>query len=90
MNKTGYKLTKEDIKNLNTYKLHLTRAQQGYTLGLQTYQINILESIYNKLGHNLHSRSCSGCVLGMLKTLSYVYDEQVNKNKNKKDNKDGE
>ena len=37
--------------------------------------INVLEPIYNKLGHILHNRSCGGCILGMLKTLANVYYE---------------
>lgn len=68
-----YKLTAQDKKILSNYELHLKRATQGYTLGLQSGQITQLETIYGKLGHSLHSRSCSGCVLTMLKILAKEY-----------------
>lgn len=68
-----YKLTSQDKKILSNYELHLKRATQGYTLGLQSGQITQLETIYGKLGHSLHSRSCSGCILTMLKILAKEY-----------------
>ena len=68
-----YKLTAQDKKILSNYELHLKRAKQGYTLGLQSGQITQLEAIYEKLGYTLHSRSCSGCVLTMLKILAEKY-----------------
>lgn len=68
-----YKLTAQDKKILSNYELHLKRATQGYTLGLQSSQITQLETIYEKLGHSLHSRSCSGCILTMLKILAKEY-----------------
>lgn len=68
-----YKLTTQDKKILSNYELHLKRAKQGYTLGLQSSQITQLEAIYEKLGYSLHSRSCSGCILTMLKILAEKY-----------------
>lgn len=68
-----YKLTAQDKKILSNYELHLKRAKQGYTLGLQSSQITQLEAIYKKLGYSLHSRSCSGCILTMLKILAEKY-----------------
>lgn len=68
-----YKLTTQDKKILSNYELHLKRAKQGYTLGLQSSQITQLEAIYEKLGYSLHNRSCSGCILTMLKILAEKY-----------------
>lgn len=72
-NEQQYKLTAQDKKILSNYELHLKRAKQGYTLGLQSSQITQLEAIYEKLGYTLHSRSCSGCILTMLKILAEKY-----------------
>lgn len=72
-NEQQYKLTAQDKKILSNYEIHLKRAKQGYTLGLQSSQITQLEAIYEKLGYSLHSRSCSGCVLTMLKILAEKY-----------------
>ena len=70
-----YGLTKTEINTLSKYEAHLNRALKGYTMNVYMSDINVLEPIYNKLGHTLHNRSCSGCILGMLKTLANVYYE---------------
>lgn len=70
-----YGLTKAEINTLSKYEAHLNRALKGYTMNVYMSDINVLEPIYNKLGHTLHNRSCSGCILGMLKTLANVYYE---------------
>ena len=72
-NEQSYKLTAQDKKILSNYELHLKRATQGYTLGLQSSQITQLEAIYEKFGYRLHSRSCGGCILTMLKILAEKY-----------------
>lgn len=70
-----YGLTKAEINTLSKYEAHLNRALKGYTMNVYMSDINVLEPIYNKLGHTLHNRSCGGCILGMLKTLANVYYE---------------
>lgn len=70
-----YGLTKAEIDTLSKYEAHLNRALKGYTMNVYMSDINVLEPIYNKLGHNLYNRSCGGCILGMLKILANVYYE---------------
>lgn len=70
-----YGLTKAEINTLSKYEAHLNRALKGYTMNVYMSDINVLEPIYNKLGHTLHNRSCSGCILTMLKILANVYYE---------------
>ena len=70
-----YGLTKAEINTLSKYEAHLNRALKGYTMNVYMSDIDVLEPIYNKLGHILHNRSCSGCILGMLKILANVYYE---------------
>ena len=70
-----YGLTKAEINTLSKYEAHLNRALKGYTMNVYMSDINVLEPIYNKLGYTLHNRSCSGCILTMLKILANVYYE---------------
>ena len=70
-----YGLTKAEINTLSKYEAHLNRALKGYTMNVYMSDINVLEPIYNKLGHILHNRSCGGCILTMLKILANVYYE---------------
>lgn len=70
-----YGLTKAEINTLSKYEPHFKRALKGYTMNVYMSDIAALEPIYNKLGHRLNNRSCSGCILGMLKIIANVYYE---------------
>lgn len=67
------KLSKADIKTLSQYEVHLKRAKDGYVKGIYTSDLNVLEPIYNKLGHQLENRNCATCVLGMMTILANTY-----------------
>lgn len=69
-------LTKSEISTLEKYETHMKRARDGYVRGIYTTDLNVLEPIYNKLGHRLENRSCATCVLAMLKTLANQYFEK--------------
>lgn len=66
-------LSKADIKTLSQYEVHLKRARDGYVKGIYTSDLNVLEPIYNKLGHQLENRNCATCVLGMMIVLANTY-----------------
>lgn len=67
------KLSKGDIKTLSQYEIHLKRAKDGYVKSIYTSDLNILEPIYNRLGHHLENRNCATCVLGMMTLLANEY-----------------
>lgn len=66
-------LSKNDIKTLKEYEIHLKRAKDGYVRGIYNSDLDRLEPIYNRLGQHLENRHCATCVLGMLKYLSDQY-----------------
>lgn len=68
-------LNKHDIKILKDYEIHLQRAKDGYVRGIYTTDLNKLEPIYNKLGHQLENRNCATCVLSMLTCLANEYNK---------------
>lgn len=68
-------LTKNDIKTLKEYSIHLQRAKDGYVRGIYDSDLNKLEPIYNKLGQHLENKHCASCVLGMLLFLANKYNE---------------
>lgn len=68
-------LSKNDIKILKNYEIHLQRAMDGYVRGIYTTDLNKLEPIYNKLGHKLENRNCATCVLSMLTCLANEYNK---------------
>lgn len=74
-----YNLSKQELKVLAQYEVHLKRARDGYVKGIYLSDLNVLEPIYNKLGHQLENRNCATCILGMMTLLSNKYFEQIEK-----------
>lgn len=78
-------LSKTEIKTLSRYEVHLKRAMDGYVKGIYTSDLNVLEPIYNKLGHQLENRHCATCVLGMMTLLANEYfNTKITNNNNEK------
>ena len=74
-------LSKNEFKTLSRYIIHLKRAKDGYVKGIYTSDLNMLEPIYNKLGHQLENRNCATCVLGMMTVLANIYFANETENK---------
>lgn len=70
---TDYKLSKKDRTVLEEYKVHLTRARDGYVRGIYSTDIDVLTPIYAKFGLHLENKHCSTCVLNMLQFLANKY-----------------
>ena len=68
-------LTKNDIKILKEYSIHLQRARDGYVRGIYASDLTKLEPIYNKFGQQLENKHCATCVLAMLTFLANKFDE---------------
>lgn len=73
---TDYELSKSDKATLKKYEIHLKRANDGYVRGIYSTDLDLLEPIYRKYGHQLENRHCSTCVLGMLNFLANKYYQE--------------